>query len=63
MLEDTLVEEDIHPVYVSEGVTDTGKVRTANQDAFVQIGTRGVWAVADGYVFAIAVAGFEGGIG
>ena len=48
MLEDTLVEEDIHPVYVSEGVTDTGRVRTANQDAFVQLGARGVWAVADG---------------
>lgn len=48
MLEDTLVEEDIHPVYVSEGATDTGRVRTANQDAFAQIITRGVWAVADG---------------
>lgn len=48
MLEDTLVEEDIHPVYVSEGATDTGRVRTANQDAHAQLGTRGVWAVADG---------------
>ena len=48
MLEDTLVEEDIHPVYVSEGATDTGRVRTANQDAFAQLVTRGVWAVADG---------------
>ena len=48
MLEDTIVEEDIHPVYVSEGLTDTGKVRTANQDAFVQLGARGVWGVADG---------------
>lgn len=48
MLEDTLVEEDIHPVYVSEGATDTGRVRTANQDAFAQIGAAGVWAVADG---------------
>ena len=47
-LEDTLVEEDIHPVYVSEAATDTGRVRTANQDAFAQLGTRGVWAVADG---------------
>lgn len=47
-LEDTLVEEDIHPVYVSEAATDTGRVRTANQDAFAQIGARGVWAVADG---------------
>lgn len=48
MLEDTLVEEDIHPVYVSEGATDTGRVRTSNQDAFVQIGAHGVWGVADG---------------
>jgi serine/threonine protein phosphatase PrpC len=48
VLEDTLVEEDIHPVYVSEGVTDTGRVRTANQDAFAQLGAQGVWAVADG---------------
>ena len=47
-LEDTLVEEDIHPVYVSEAATDTGRVRTANQDAFAQLGARGVWAVADG---------------
>jgi len=47
-LEDTLVEEDIHPVYVSEAATDTGRVRTANQDAFAQLGERGVWAVADG---------------
>ena len=48
MLEDTLVEEDIHPVYVSEGATDMGRVRTANQDAYALIGARGVWAVADG---------------
>jgi serine/threonine protein phosphatase PrpC len=48
VLEDTLVEEDIHPVYVSEGATDTGRVRTSNQDAFAQIAARGVWAVADG---------------
>ena len=46
--EDTLVEEDIHPVYVSEAATDTGRVRSANQDAFAQLGTRGIWAVADG---------------
>jgi serine/threonine protein phosphatase PrpC len=48
VLEDTLVEEDIHPVYVSEGATDTGRVRTSNQDAFAQLGARGVWAIADG---------------
>ena len=47
-LEDTLVEEDIHPVYVSEAATDTGRVRTANQDAFAQLGARGIWAIADG---------------
>jgi len=47
-LEDTIVEEDIHPVYVSEGATDTGRVRTANQDAFAQLGVHGIWAVADG---------------
>lgn len=47
-LEDTLVEEDIHPVYVCEAATDTGRVRTANQDAFALLGDRGVWAVADG---------------
>ena len=47
-LEDTIVEEDIHPVYVSEGATDTGRVRTANQDAFAQLGAHGIWAVADG---------------
>lgn len=47
-LEDTLVEEDIHPVYVAAGATDTGRVRTANQDAFALLGTHGVWAVADG---------------
>jgi serine/threonine protein phosphatase PrpC len=47
-LEDTLVEEDIHPVYVAEAATDTGRVRTANQDAFALLGANGVWAVADG---------------
>lgn len=48
MLEDTLVEEDIHPVYVSRGATDMGRVRTTNQDTFVEVGAHGVWAVADG---------------
>jgi len=48
VLEDTLVEEDIHPVYVAEGATDTGRVRTTNQDCFALVGERGVWAVADG---------------
>ncbi len=48
MLEDTLVEEDIHPTYISAGATDVGRVRSANQDAFAEVGAGGVWAVADG---------------
>jgi serine/threonine protein phosphatase PrpC len=47
-MEDTLVEEDIHPVYVSSGMTDVGRVRGSNQDAFVEFNQVGVWAVADG---------------
>ncbi|HMN45849.1 MAG TPA: protein phosphatase 2C domain-containing protein [Povalibacter sp.] len=48
MLEDTLVEEDIHPVYVSAALTHTGKVRESNQDGFVDRADAGLWAVADG---------------
>lgn len=48
MLEDTLVEEDIHPVYVSAGLTDVGRLRTSNQDALVALDQNGLWAVADG---------------
>lgn len=48
MLDDTLVEEDIHPVYVSAALTHTGKVRDSNQDAFVDRAAAGLWAVADG---------------
>lgn len=48
MLEDTLVEEDIHPVYVSAALTHTGRVRESNQDAFVDRADAGIWAVADG---------------
>jgi serine/threonine protein phosphatase PrpC len=48
LLEDTLVEEDIHPQYVSAGKTDTGKLRPTNQDAFVALDPVGLWAVADG---------------
>jgi serine/threonine protein phosphatase PrpC len=48
LLEDTLVEEDIHPVYVSAALTHTGRVRESNQDAFVDRAVAGVWAVADG---------------
>lgn len=48
MLEDTLVEEDIHPVYVSAGATDVGSLRTSNQDAYTEQGAHGLWVVADG---------------
>jgi protein phosphatase len=48
LFEDTLVEEDIHPSYVSAGMTDTGRVRASNQDAFVDHNSVGLWAVADG---------------
>jgi serine/threonine protein phosphatase PrpC len=47
-MEDTLVEEDIHPAYVSAGITDVGRLRGMNQDAFVEFNDAGVWAVADG---------------
>jgi serine/threonine protein phosphatase PrpC len=46
--EDTLVEEDIHPTYVSAGITDAGRLRSSNQDAFVVRDEAGLWAVADG---------------
>lgn len=48
MLDDTLVEEDIHPVYVSAGASETGRVRSTNQDAFLQSIAAGLWVVADG---------------
>lgn len=48
MLEDTLVEEDIHPVYVSAAATDVGCLRTSNQDAYTEQGASGLWVVADG---------------
>lgn len=48
MFEDTVVEADIHPVYTSAGLTDTGRVRPTNQDAFVDRSDACVWAVADG---------------
>ncbi|HEY4368479.1 MAG TPA: protein phosphatase 2C domain-containing protein [Steroidobacteraceae bacterium] len=48
MLEDTLVEEDIHPVYRSMALTHAGRVRSNNQDAFVDRSGAGIWAVADG---------------
>jgi protein phosphatase len=48
LFDDTVVEEDIHPAYVSAGITDTGRVRASNQDAFVEQGSVCLWAVADG---------------
>lgn len=48
LLEDTLVEEDIHPEYRSAAVTHAGHVRSTNQDAFVDRPDALVWAVADG---------------
>lgn len=47
-MDETLVEEDIQPVYVSAGITDVGRLRATNQDAFVELQGAGVWAVADG---------------
>ena len=47
-MDETLVEEDIQPVYVSAGITDVGRLRPSNQDAFVELDQVGVWAVADG---------------
>jgi len=47
-MEDTLVEEDIHPVYVSAGISDVGRLRPSNQDAFAELDDVGVFAVADG---------------
>jgi serine/threonine protein phosphatase PrpC len=48
LLEDTIVEEDIHPVYVSAGATDVGRLRSTNQDAFTELVPSGLWVVADG---------------
>jgi serine/threonine protein phosphatase PrpC len=48
LFDETLVEEDIHPDYVSSGITDTGRVRPSNQDALVDRGEARLWAVADG---------------
>jgi serine/threonine protein phosphatase PrpC len=48
LFEDTAVEEDIHPQYVSVGKTDIGKSRPTNQDAFTTLDEAGAWVVADG---------------
>lgn len=47
-MDDTRVEEGSAPVYVSAGITDVGKLRASNQDAFVELNPVGVWGVADG---------------
>jgi serine/threonine protein phosphatase PrpC len=47
-MDDTLIEADIHPVYISAGKTDVGRLRASNQDTFVELNDVGVWAVADG---------------
>jgi serine/threonine protein phosphatase PrpC len=39
---------DRQPVYISAGLTDVGRLRASNQDAFVELNELGVWAVADG---------------
>ncbi len=48
LLEDTVVEEDIHPEYSSAALTHVGRVRTVNEDAFVDRSEVRLWAVADG---------------
>jgi len=48
VFEDTLVEEDLRPAYSSAGATHVGRVRTSNQDAYVEHKPAGLWAVADG---------------
>jgi serine/threonine protein phosphatase PrpC len=47
-MDDMPVEPDREPVYVSTGITDVGRLRPTNQDAFVELAEVGVWAVADG---------------
>ncbi len=48
VLDDTLVEQDIHPVYVSAAASSIGRVRTANEDAFATDDASGWWVIADG---------------
>jgi serine/threonine protein phosphatase PrpC len=48
LLEDTLIEEDIHPTYTAAAATNVGHVRSSNQDAHALRTDIGVWAVADG---------------
>ncbi|CAN0526479.1 unnamed protein product, partial [Scytosiphon promiscuus] len=39
-------KHDVH--WMSAALTDPGKVRKFNEDAFVNLTERGIWAVADG---------------
>jgi serine/threonine protein phosphatase PrpC len=48
LFDDTLVEEDIHPVFVSAGATHVGYVRETNQDGLLENALAGLWAIADG---------------
>ena len=48
MFDETLVDEDFHPAFSSAAATHVGRVRTSNQDAFVEASGAGLWAVADG---------------
>ena len=45
---DTLVDDLTPPLLRSAGATNVGRVRTINQDAFLERPDAGIWAVADG---------------
>lgn len=45
---DTLVDDLTPPRFRSAAATDVGRVRTQNQDAYLERSEAGVWAVADG---------------
>jgi type VI secretion system protein ImpM len=48
VLEKTLLEETSQLRFRSMSATDVGRVRESNEDAFVELPERGLWAVADG---------------
>jgi type VI secretion system protein ImpM len=45
---DALVDDPTPPRYRSAGATDTGRVRTINQDCYLERADVGLWVVADG---------------
>jgi len=45
---DTLVSESVHLSYRSGALSDVGRARTTNQDAFLERPEIGLWVVADG---------------